>query len=345
MEYNGWITLKGFEKGFLSFVLLTSEIFAGGSGDGEIIFLNISTGYVNSKKKIHDHIKWSLVKLEDGEMVSGSNDHYKKLWLYKVYPNTLINHWPMSSLNDSVGGATLFGGSNYSFVADRFGTPNSAIYFNNGYLQIPSGVYFSGDFTITAWIYLKSCTHLARIIHFENGVSDNNVIFGMNDNTSTLIGEIFHNNNKNKLESDFKLDLNQWYFVSFVLIDSTAYIYVNGEKIANGKLHKPINVLRKMNFIGKSNWNKSENVNAIFDEIKIYKGALSKEEIKLSYDPALNPTTNNTSNTSTTDSITSSTTFNSITFIYIFLLIFIFFSIIAAVLFSQIIYFYYFNIY
>ncbi len=135
--------------------------------------------------------------------------------------------------------------------------------FNNGYLQIPSGVYFSGDFTITAWIYLKSCTHLARIIDFGNGVSDNNVIFGMNDNTSTLIGEIFHNNNKNKLESDFKLDLNQWYFVSFVLIDSTAYIYVNGEKIANGKLHKPINVLRKMNFIGKSNWNKSENVNAI----------------------------------------------------------------------------------
>ena len=87
-----------------------------------------------------------------------------------------------------------------------------------------------------------------------------------------------------------------------------------------------------MNFIGKSNWNKSENVNAIFDEIKIYKGALSKEEIKLSYDPALNPTTNNTSNTSTTDSITSSTTSNSITFIYIFLLIFIFFSIIAAVI-------------
>jgi hypothetical protein len=277
----------------------------------------------------------------------------------------------MSSLNDSVGGATLFGGSNYYFVADRFGTPNSAIYFNNGYLQIPSGVYFSGDFTITAWIYLKSCTHLARIIDFGNGVSDNNVIFGMNDNTSTLIGEIFHNNNKNKLESDFKLDLNQWYFVSFVLIDTTVYIYVNGEKISNGKSHIPINILRKSNSIGKDNLNRSENVNAIFDEIKIYKGALSKEEIKLSYDPALNPTTTsttsitsitrtstsitrtttstapttisifpttfsiapiNTSNTSTTDSITSSTTSNSITFIYIFLLIFIFFSIIAAVI-------------
>lgn len=292
--------LESSEKGFLSFVLLTNEIFASGSSDGELIFWNISTGYINSKKKIHDHIVWSLVKLKDGEFVSGSNDKKAILWNYKVYPNSLINYWPMSSLNDSVGGATLFGGSNYSFVEDRFGTPNSAIYFNNGYLQIPSGDYFSGDFTITAWIYLKSCTHLAKIIYFGNGVSNDNVIFGMNDNTSTLIGEIFQNNNKNKLESDLKLDLNQWHFVSFVLIDTKAYIYVNGEQIANGKLYIPINILRKSNFIGKSNLNSSENVNAIFDEIKIYKGALSKEEIKLSYDPALNPTTSTTITTSTT---------------------------------------------
>jgi len=304
--------LESSEKGFLSFILLTNEIFASGSIDGELIFWNISTGYINSKKKIHDHIVWSLVKSQDGELVSGSNDKKVILWKYKVFPNYLINYWPMSSLNDSVGGATLFGGSNYSFVADRFGRPNSAIYFNNGYLQIPSGVYFSGDFTITAWIYLKSCTLLARIIDFGNGASDNNVIFGMNDNTSTLIGEIFHNNNKNKLESDFKLDLNQWYFVSFVLIDTTVYIYVNGEKISNGKSHIPINILRKSNFIGKDNLNRSENVNAIFDEIKIYKGALSKEEIKLSYDPALNPTTTSTTSitsiTRTTTSITRTST-------------------------------------
>ncbi len=76
------------------------------------------------------------------------------------------------------------------------------------------------------------CVVISRIIDFGNGASDNNVIFGMNDNTSTLIGEIFNNNSRDKLESDFKLDLNQWYFVSFVLIDTTVYIYVNGEKIA-----------------------------------------------------------------------------------------------------------------
>jgi hypothetical protein len=43
----------------------------------------------------------------------------------------------MSNLSDVIGGANLFGGENYSFVQDRFGTPNSAIYFNKGFLQVP----------------------------------------------------------------------------------------------------------------------------------------------------------------------------------------------------------------
>jgi len=68
----------------------------------------------------------------------------------------LINHWPMSNLSDIVGKADLYNGLNYYFVSDRFCTPNSAIYFKNGFLQVPAGVYFSGDFSVTAWIYLKS---------------------------------------------------------------------------------------------------------------------------------------------------------------------------------------------
>ena len=46
----------------------------------------------------------------------------------------LINYWSMSNLTDLISGANLFGGGNYSFVSDRFGSPNSAIYFNQGFL-------------------------------------------------------------------------------------------------------------------------------------------------------------------------------------------------------------------
>ncbi len=83
----------------------------------------------------------------------------KKLFNYLInyfkYLANLTNYWPMSNLSDVVGGANLFGGSSYSFVSDRFNSSNSAIFFNQGYLQVPTGVYFSGDFTFTAWIYFK----------------------------------------------------------------------------------------------------------------------------------------------------------------------------------------------
>ena len=105
----------------------------------------------------------------------------------------MINYWPMNNLSDVVGGANLFGGSSYSFTTDRFGTPNSAIYFNQGYLQAPPGNYFlSGNFTVTAWIYLKSIQSWSRIIDFGDGEKNDNVIFGWYDNTSRIYAEIHY---------------------------------------------------------------------------------------------------------------------------------------------------------
>ncbi len=58
----------------------------------------------------------------------------------------------MSCISDIVGGADLYNGVSYSLTTDRFGNANSAIYLNNGYLQVPTGVYFSGDFTVNCEI-------------------------------------------------------------------------------------------------------------------------------------------------------------------------------------------------
>ena len=49
----------------------------------------------------------------------------------------LLNHWPMSNLSDVISGADLFDGVNNESAADRFCNPNSAIYFNKGYLTAP----------------------------------------------------------------------------------------------------------------------------------------------------------------------------------------------------------------
>jgi len=197
----------------------------------------------------------------------------------------------MNNLSDVIGGANLFGGSNYSFFSDRFSIPNSAIYFNNGYLQVPAGVYFSGDFTLTAWIYLKSYQLNSRIFDFGNGPGIDNVILSIDGTTSQIRGRIYNGNglsSYSEITRSSIINLNQWYFISFVLSGTTGYIYVNGNLVINGSLQKPNNKTRTNNYIGKSNLASNSNANAIYDEIKIYNKALTSIEISSQYSVSWN---------------------------------------------------------
>jgi len=190
----------------------------------------------------------------------------------------------MNNLSDVIGGANLFGGFNYSFVPDRFCLPNSAIYFNNGYLQVPAGVYFSGDFTVTAWIYLKSYQYYSRIFDFGIGQKNDNIILAIKNTTSQMIGFLFKSSLNTNIEASSIINLNQWYFISFVLSGTTGYIYVNGVQVAStALLLVPNNIERTSNYIGKSNWPYDSNADAIYDEIKIYNQALASDDIMNEY--------------------------------------------------------------
>jgi len=185
----------------------------------------------------------------------------------------------MSNLVDVVSGANLFGGVSYSFVPDRFCSPNSAIYFNKGYLQIPEGVYFPGDFTLTAWIYLKSYQFNSRIFDFGSLQTSDNVVLAMLGNTSQMNGKIYKGTVNLNFQTFSIINLNQWYFISFVFTGTTQFIYLNGNQLATGNLYGQNNINKIGNYIGKSNWGTDLNADAIYDELKIYQGALSSNEI------------------------------------------------------------------
>jgi hypothetical protein len=202
----------------------------------------------------------------------------------------MIHFWEFSNaLSDNIGGATLFGGLNYSFVKNRFCSLNSAIYLNKGYLKVPSGVYFSGSYaTLTVWIYLKSYQFQSRIFDFGNGPDSDNVGLSMFDTSSQMFGFTV-----SYFTTQPIINLNQWYFVAFVFSGTTSYIYVNGSQIANGTLQAPNNTIRTSNYIGKSNWKTDSNADAIYDDMKIYQGALSSVAIMNEYDTQSNQGTYN----------------------------------------------------
>jgi hypothetical protein len=266
--------------------------------------------HTNGELKIHDMNNNSLwisklistssvggyyLKLQnDGNLViyDATNTAYWSVWGLSnsklgVY---LINYWPMSNLTDLISGSNLFGGSSYSFTFDRFNSPNSAIYFNQGYLQVPSSVYFSGDFTFTAWIYLKSYKTNSRFFDFGNGESSNNIGLAMSGLTSKIYGFILKNSILLQIQTSSIINLNEWYFISFVLRSTTGCIYVNGIQVANSSFNVPNNLQRTSNFIGKSNWGVDSNIyaDAKYDEFKIYQGALSSTDIMNEYQISLN---------------------------------------------------------
>ncbi len=92
----------------------------------------------------------------------------------------LINHWPFNNnLDDIIGGSHMINGINYVFSTDRLNTPYSAVYLNNGYIQLPDGIYFDGDFTISVWVKVRTHRYCSRIVDFGGTAHQDNVCFGL----------------------------------------------------------------------------------------------------------------------------------------------------------------------
>ena len=184
-----------------------------------------------------------------------------------------MNYWSLENLFDSIGGANLTAGSQYFGTYDRFNRSNSAMFFNQGYLQVPKNIYFSGDFTLIVWLKLNSSALSIPMIDFGD--------VGMQINSLSINAFTGPNN---LLKSVTKLALNEWYHVAFVLKNITGFIYINGklDKSDNSQT-VPTSKQRTTNYIGKSN-QAVDLAYAIYDDIMLYSGAMNSLQISNHYE-------------------------------------------------------------
>ncbi len=154
----------------------------------------------------------------------------------------------------------------------------------------PSDAYFTGgDFTIMAWIQMKSRKQYARIIEFGNGPYSDSVAFGGGQlNTQLYFAVVLNSSSESSLNTPttYVIELNTWYHVAAVLQGQKAYIYINGIQVANGPMQRPRSILRKENYIGRSNYhyvNLDDDAGAVYDDIKLFKGALKSSDIMNDY--------------------------------------------------------------
>lgn len=197
--------------------------------------------------------------------------------------NGLINFWPIvNDTKDIISGANLYNGYKAKLTYDRFNNSDSALDLALGYYQIPAGFYFNYNFTMTAWVYVRSLGVYSRIFDFGNGLYSKNVLLCyMQSNIPRLALGNANTGSTGISVSYSPFNLKQWYYFAATYDGKYGKLYVNGSLVSSAVGGKPDNVLRATNYVGRSNnWQAGDtNADGLFDDLRIYNRALSAQEI------------------------------------------------------------------
>jgi hypothetical protein len=188
---------------------------------------------------------------------------------------------------DYVARADAYSCTNATFVSDRFGNSQSALYLNSGYCLLPPRVYFTGsDFTVTVWIKPIQTTRWSRVFDISNGYNVNDVLLGFSKEAILLPFISVSENTQFAVASSSSINSNQWTHITalFSRQQMMLSIYLNGSLIESASINGmiPYNVTRSQNWIGRSaNYiSGDDDINACIDSLKFYNRALSSNEIQ-----------------------------------------------------------------
>jgi hypothetical protein len=215
---------------------------------------------------------------------------------YSAINANLVHWWPFNNdVKDIVDGADLYGGSSStgkSFTTDRLNQPNSAIYLNLAYYQMPARKYVAGDYTLSFWLKLHSFQQWAFFMHLGLSTNVYSIYPGYFVNNAALFRistDLYRTpgifiTQANGATNDLRLSvnnlqLNKWHHVAFTQSGSIGAIYIDGQKTLQGACNPPTNVVRDFNEFG-SDHAYGARPDAEFDDVKIYNRSLTQDEIR-----------------------------------------------------------------
>lgn len=210
----------------------------------------------------------------------------------------MTHYWPLDngSLADVVAGYNLTrtGGAK-TFVPDRYGNASSAVRVtgSSNYLKAPAGIYFTTEFTITAWTCVYSMGNRPRLLDFGGDVFIS-FSYDSNPKGQVMIYVTKINSQTSSAYSKYSITTSSWYHMAMSVNTTTASLYLNGILAASVTLSLPILVeSTSRNYFGKGNWNIDDYADADFDEIKFFGKALTQQQIIYDYLTNSTPYTRN----------------------------------------------------
>lgn len=202
--------------------------------------------------------------------------------------NDLVLYYPMNGDATDASGNSLDGTVTGGVIPmnDRFGNVNSALQFNgvNGFIDVPDGVFFNGsDFTVSAWVRKVSNNSWSRLFDFGIGQANENVLVAISNGTTGRPTSQMYNGTVGGAQVSsptVALTNNKWELLTYTWSNGNGVLYINGIQRGQGAQTAPNNVIRTINYIGRSNWPTDTYANAGFDDFRIYNKLLNSAEIQ-----------------------------------------------------------------
>ena len=192
-----------------------------------------------------------------------------------------INSWNFNgNFVDSVTKLSLFNGFNVAgFVADRRGRDNSSLHLNKGYMQMPNGKYFTGDFSTAVWLKIVEFVGQQSIYIIENEPFVD--FFALNmpypGNVVISFGASLFKTNAIEVNAPYVGATDQWMHVGVTLVGNKLSLYVNGTLRQSGRVAYPAisSVVRTNCFLGQPHLA----LNAYLDDVMFFNRGLNASEM------------------------------------------------------------------
>ena len=176
-----------------------------------------------------------------------------------------------------------------SFVTDRFGRANSALYLKYGYISIPNtgSVWFNGELTIGLWDYIVTYGATSNAKAFDCGYSIDQINFSSNWQNQYNFYFEQYDPSYNGIHSPVQgIALNTWTHKTMVVklasgTSYNAYAYINGVLLTSQTNWNKM-ILNNLGtcYFGKSLWGYIDyNLNGYLDDIVFYRRGLSASEV------------------------------------------------------------------
>ena len=198
---------------------------------------------------------------------------------------SLAHYWKFNGdVKDTLTLVSLFNQHNASaYVADRFGRSRSSLFLDNGYIQMPVGLVFAGDFSTSMWLNLpKPALAFQTVYSIANGARNEKDFFTLGVKPGSGYFQISFGANADYANTrdiiTVSLVDSGWFHLGVVMAyGSSVSAYLNGTLVSSTGVAYPTpnSVTRANNYFGLSD----TPLNAYLDDGMFFQRALTADEM------------------------------------------------------------------